>query len=230
MGDLESVQDVPIQEPPQIDVYKELQELKEANKELLEATRKAQGQARRAEQVALSIQPTVVRPAVDTTDPVESVIDRLDYNDPGSRVVKTALKTLHTTVKEQRAKIDQFEGANIRQAKTSKEQADRAYAGSELIDFAEAAGVDIRTVAKEIDALPTTTMWHEGKKIINAAKKKAPSDTTEEQVVPSETSRYTETRTRTGARPKTWVEIEQGYADGNVSTEQYEAALRARKE
>ena len=228
--DLQDVLEPVAPEPQQIDVATELQAVKKSMDELIQATKLAQGQARRAEQIALAAQ-TAVHPKAASEDPIEAYIDKLDDNDPATRLIKTALKTQQQELKGLKQKFVEVDNQNVRQAMSQKEVADRAYSGSELIAFAEAAGVDIRLVAREIDALPTALMYHSGKEIIMREKtkaKRAPSDTTE-PVVSGET-KYTETRRSPGARPKTWVETEQAYADGNISTEQYTAALRARKE
>jgi len=212
---------------PQPDLLAELRAIKEQNAALLEATKVAQGQARRAEQQAnLALQASQVvnaslPRAAEPDDPVVELAKGLNDANPAERLLKQALITQQQNIKRLEQEVGQQRSYRVRDEITAKEQQDRAYVEDQLIEYASDLGVDLRTVSDAIQQLPTSDMWREGKKILRAARTTAPAP---EQATSREV--YTETRTATGARPSTKAEVEQSYADGTMSTEAYSAWLR----
>lgn len=213
-------------------VLAKLAAIEAQNVQLLEATRTAQGQARRAEQVAMETAQRLLdreqKPTQTTGDAVTQLVSKLNDANPAEKLIKDALltqqQTINTLVGEVQAQKGHRQVTEAQQA----EKIIRDHTANELLDRAQDMGLDIEStefkqIAEKIGKLDTgpngTTMWTEGKKILREARSKPVGE--------EQPTAYTERRGATGARPRSKVEIEQAYADGNISTEEYASWQRS---
>jgi len=233
--------DLPI-ESPQVDepvdpILTKLAAIEAQNKELIEATRTAQGQARKAEQQAQMAWDAAQRmidkeqgKGASTEDAVTQLVRKLNDANPAEKLIKDALLTQQQTISTMMGELQVVKGHRQRQEIDAAAQEDRNHTANELWDRAQDMGFDLKSeefkkVVEEIGKLETgprgSIMWTEGKKILKEASKRLSAD--REQSADT----YTERRSSTGVRPQTKKEVDQAYADGELSTESYVAWQKA---
>ncbi len=234
MGDTEGQPAVisPLDDAQPDPVLARLDALAAQNVQLIEATKTAQGQARRAEQqaqmawdAAQSLRSNVAKEE-SPTDAISALVRQLNDAQPAEKLIKDALLAQQATIKSMMGEVQTLKGHKQRQELDDAQRSIREQTVDQLIEYATDMGVDITTIKDSIGKLETgpngAIVWTEGKKIIREAKKGRAADN-EQSAEPV----YTESRGATGSRPRSKVEMEQAYADGNITTEAYAAWKRS---
>lgn len=226
----ESAEGTPPEDQPAIDpVLAKLELLEAQNKALIEATKTAQGQARRAEQISQAAWDAVQQPKkpVDqSADAFTQLINRLDDRQPAEKLIKDALLVQNKTISDLTNEVTTLKGHKQRVEMSQEEQRIRAETMDQLIEYADDLGVDIKVVAGKLGSLETGInggiLWTEGKKILREAKK---SGTVSGEQLSDEPT-YTDRRGSPGARVRSKKEMEDAYGNGDISTEEYAAWQR----
>lgn len=194
--------------------------------------RKAQGQARRAEQEA--------RNATARMAGLESRLDALiqlqnqPRQDPMSHLGEDVDPIVKAELTHLRQQVSSLSSQRQAEAATAQERQYRDNALNELQEYADVAGLDFSTIEKELKSTPTQDFWATGKRLIKEAKSGNSGNGTDRETriraeerakTLKEHGIFVERRPSAGKPPQTFSEAEEAYGRGDISTEDY-AALR----